>query len=276
MKSSFIKCASLGKNAWWRYVLCVLIPVIVILLLNIIVRQALPAVKPLFPDNDFGKSLFTYVLIIVIFGCSLVAFLISANRLHKRPVHSLVSTDEKFSWKLYLLGFIAWGGILFLSLLVTESAQFETFLMNFDPYHFVVLFFLGFLAIGIQSFFEEIVLRGYFLQGLHLRVKNVVWLVLINALIFAILHFGYGVESFLNSWTFGIAFAAIVILQNRIEFVSGAHNANNLLLALAFLDLSKAANKDFSWWIDWSSFGLHLVALLLLVGFVYLFLKKKK
>jgi membrane protease YdiL (CAAX protease family) len=130
------------------------------------------------------------------------------------------------------------------------------------------------LAFGVQSFFEEIVVRGYLLQGLHLHIKNLALLVIINSLIFGLLHFGYGLDSFLSSWMLGIAFAIIVIIQNRIEFVSGAHNANNLSLALVFVDLSKAINEQFSWAINWINFIFYMVALLLLVGFVIKFLKK--
>jgi hypothetical protein len=96
----------------------------------------------------------------------------------------------------------------------------------------------------------------------------------VNALIFGVLHFGYGLESFLSSWAFGVAFAIIVILQNRIEFVSGAHNANNLLLSLVFLDLDEATSEKFTWAINWVDFSIHIITLLILVGLVYKFFRK--
>jgi len=109
---------------------------------------------------------------------------------------------------------------------------------------------------------------------MHLLIKKVVTLVILNSLIFGVLHFGYGIESFLSSWAFGVAFAIIVILQNRIEFVSGAHNATNLILSLIFVDLSEATNEAFSWEINWGYFSFHIIALLILVGLVYKFFRK--
>jgi membrane protease YdiL (CAAX protease family) len=97
----------------------------------------------------------------------------------------------------------------------------------------------------------------------------------VNGLLFGLLHIGYGLESFLSSWIFGVAFALIVIFQKRIEFVAGAHNANNLLLSLVFLDLSEAMNENFSWKINWIDFTIQIVALILLVGIVHTFSKKK-
>ena len=253
----------------------ILVTVVVIALTNLVIRQLLPSLKSLFPDGDFGEDLGTYTIILFIVGMALVAFTIAASKFHKRPVMSFISNDNKFSWKYYFSGFILWGGLLFIGSLITNYGTFTAFLQNFNPAQFWLLLLVGFVAIGIQSFFEEIVIRGYFLQGLHFRIKNIAILVIVNSLIFGVLHFGYGIESFLSSWFFGIAFATIVMLQNRIEFVSGAHNANNLLLSLVFLDLSDAVNDEFSWTINWAEFGVQIVALLLLVGLVYKFFRKR-
>jgi membrane protease YdiL (CAAX protease family) len=274
MKSDFLKKAEIGQNTWWRYVLSILAPVIVIALINVVLQEVLSVIKSLFPEGEFGKTLGTFSLVFIVFGAALVTFMLVASKLHKRPILSFITIGKKVNWTSYFIGFLAWGILLFLGGLVTSYDQFENFLQNFETTHFLILFSVGFLSIGIQSFFEELVIRGYWLQGLHLHIKKVSVLILVNALLFGVLHFGYGLESFLSSFGFGIAFVLIVILQNRIEFVSGAHNANNLILSLIFLDLEEAANESFSWDIDWSEFGLHIIALMLLTGLVYKFLKK--
>ena len=276
MKINFINSANLGKNEWWRFVLTILATAFTILLTNLLIRQILPSVKELFPKNDFGKDLGTYSLVLLVFGIALLAFIVAASKFHKRPIMSFICEDKKFSFKYYFLGFISWAILLFIGNLITDFETFKSFVYNFNPMHFWVLLLVGFFSIGVQSFFEEIVIRGYLLQGLQLRIKNFIILILFNALIFSILHIGYGIGSFLSSWFFGIAFAIIVILQKRIEFVSGAHNANNLLLALVFLDLSDASKEEFNWAINWTEFGLHIIALLLLVGIAIKFLKKEK
>lgn len=274
MKGSFIENASLGKNKWWHYVLSLVSVVVVIALVNILIRLVLPNIKQLFPDNDFGKGLFTFSLVLLIFGLALFAFIFVASRLHQRPKISFISTRSIFSWKQYFIGFMTWGSLLFIGSAIFDYPKLVEFIANFKLFQFTILFLLGFVAIGVQSFFEELVLRGYLLQGMHLLIKKVVTIVILNSLIFGLLHFGYGIESFLSSCAFGVAFAIIVILQNRIEFVSGAHNANNLILSLIFLDLSEAANETFSWKINWLDFSIHIIALLILVGLVYKFFKK--
>lgn len=274
MKNDFLKNAEIGQNTWWRYVLSILAPVIVIALINIVLRETLPALKSLFPESEFGKTLGTFSLVLMVFGVAIVTFMLVASRLHKRPILSFINTGKKFNWTSYFIGFLAWGILLFLGGLITDYDIFENFLQNFQTSHFLILFSVGFISIGIQSFFEELVIRGYWLQGLHLHIKKVSVLILVNALLFGLLHFGYGLESFLSSYAFGIAFALIVVFQNRIEFVSGAHNANNLILSLVFVDLSETLNDTFSWKINWVDFSIHIIALLILVGLVYKFFRK--
>ena len=272
--NNFIENAALGKNKWWQYALSILATATAVVIVNIVTRQFIPTIKSWVPDNDFGKNLFTFSLVFLIFGGALISFIFSASKLHQRAKFSFISNQSTFSWKLYFLGFLLWGSLLFVCCLITDYDKFETFVTSFDINQFLLLLLLGFLAFGIQSFFEELVIRGYFLQGLHLRIKNLALLVVINSLIFGVLHFGYGIGSFLNSFVFAIAFAVLVIRQNRIEFVSGAHNAHNLLLAIVFIDLSETVNAKFDWNISWAEFGLEILALLFLVGIVYKYFKK--
>ena len=274
MKGNFLENATLGTNKWWQYVLSILSAVAGIAVVNMSISQVLPRIKSLFPYNDFGKNLFTFSLVLLIFGVAVIAFLVTARKLHQRSKMSFISNQDKFNRKSYFIGFVTWGTLLFIGLVISDYQKFEVFRENFNLVHFLTLFLFGFIAIGVQSFFEELVLRGYLLQGLHLRIKNIAMLIIINGLIFGFLHFGYGIESFLSSLFFGVAFAIIVILQNRIEFVSGAHNANNLLLSLVFLDLSEATSEKFTWEINWVDFSIHIIALLILVGLVYKFFRK--
>lgn len=254
--------------------LSILAPVVSILFSNIVIRQFLPFIKSLLPDNDFGKTLGTFSLVCLVFGLALLAFMLAARQLHQRSIMSFINTDHNFNWKHYFSGFLIWGSLLFTGSLISNFEAFEVFISHFNGFQFGVLLIVGFVSIGVQSFFEEIIIRGYWLQGLYLRIKSLVVLVLVNAFIFGLLHFGYGIESFLSSWTWGITFALITIMQNRIEFISGAHNANNLLLSLVFLDLSEATNEQFSWSINWLDLSLHIIMLSIFIGLFYILYQK--
>ena len=274
MNKQFLKNAETGKNQWWRYVLTVVAVIMGVGLTSFVVNQLFSTFKSVFPDNSFGKNLGVFILIGTVFGAALLVFVIITKKLHNRSFLSFVNLYTRFNWTFYLKGFLVWGTLLSLGCLITDSHLFQTFISNFSLAHFLLLFVLGFVAIGIQSFFEEILIRGYFLQGMYLRIKNINILVLINTVIFAVLHLGYGIDSLIGSFSFGIAFALIVIKQNRIEFAAGAHNANNLLLALVFLDINEATNAEFSWAINWLEMAIQLLITLAFLGIVYKYFKK--
>lgn len=267
--NKFLAIAQTGSNKWWAYVLTIVSTIAAIAIGNIVIQKAVPALKAIAPDNAFGKDLRTFTLVTCIFGLALFTMLFAFHKFHKRPIFSLINTVNRFSWTLYLKGFFIWGGLLFVAALITDYDLFQNFLNRFNLLHFSILLLIGFVSIGIQSFFEEVIVRGYWLQGMSLKIKKTVYLVIVNGFVFGLLHFGYGIESFLSTWIFGIAFALIVVKQQRIEFAAGVHNANNLVLALFFIDLGDAVNEDFSWTIDWLEFGLGFFITSLLVLIVY-------
>lgn len=274
--NQFLKNAQSGKNQWWRYVLVPIAVVVVIIIANQVVRLLLPQIKTLFPDTTFGKDLGILILIFLIFGMALLTFIVAFQKIHQRKVFSLINLEQKFHWLLYIQGFLVWGTLLFVSALITNYEDFSNFLKHFNLSNFLILAFVSLISIGVQSFFEEIVIRAYWLQGKSLKIKNTILLIVLNGFIFGILHLGYSLDSFIGTWFFGIAFAIIILKQKRIEFVSGAHSANNIVLSLLFLDLSEALQRNFTWSVDWLSLFFEIFVISLLVVWVHFTTKTKK
>lgn len=269
----FVQYARLGKNEWWRYVITLLLTVAVIVLANLAAQALVPLLKASLPAGDTAKDLGTFALILLVLGSALLTFLWLFRWLHRRPIFSLISTDGRFDLWLYLKGFGLWGLLLSLGIAIDPADKTRMVLDQMEPLSLALVGGVGIVALGVQSFFEEILIRAYWLQGLHLRVHRRIPLILINGLLFGLLHAGYGIESFVSSWIFGIAFAVVVLKQERIELVSGAHNANNWLLALFFLDLDQATQESFSWDIHWLDLGLHLLLCCLFVAAVFKFFR---
>ena len=262
-----------GKNTWYSYVFTILSVIVGISIGSLILGLITPFLKDVFPKGDLGKELGTFVIIGGIFGFGLIAFIIAFKKFHQRSVFSLLGITNKFNFALYFKGFILWGVLLFIASLITEFHLFQKFLFNFNLSNFILLAVVGFVFLGIQTFFEEILIRAYILQGISLKIKNVFLLIIVNSILFGIMHFGYGLDSFLYNSIVGVTFVLIVLKHKQIEFVSGAHNANNLILSLIFIDLNDALNKDFTWSIDWGFLPLHILISTLLIIIVYKFIK---
>ena len=248
--SVFLNLARDGKNKWWRTLLVIL---------SMIVGQVVGtlgfelyyytsmASRPITELQEIGKrgdiSFFSEIL--VIFLATLLCFWISFQFLHKRKAASTIFAGRKFNWKLYFQGFFCYALILIPLIVITEQKSISDFVTGFTLAKFIPLLVLGFVTFGIQSFTEEVLFRGYVFQMINLNKISLGWVIFIESLIFGLLHLPSGYNSFVNATLIGIVFSFITIWHNRIEFASGAHNANNLLIALIIGDIGKSMSEPF-------------------------------
>ena len=274
--SRYLDLAREGSNSWKAYCFTILISLLGITVGGVLFGVLTPLLKSLFPEGALGKSLGTYIIVGGTFGFGIISFAIAFQKFHKRKFLSLLGVRNKFNVKHYLLGFLSYGVLIFAINLACDFNSFKTFLATAQPSTFLLLFVVGFVFIGLQAFFEELLIRGYLLQGMGLKIKNITWLILSNGFIFALLHLGYGIESFIQNLFLAIVFAIITLQLERLEFVAGAHSAKNLLLTLLFVDLNEEIDSKFSWEMDWTYFSLDILAHILLLSFVYFLFKKKR
>jgi len=136
-----------------------------------IANHLLPNLKNFIPAGEFRRAFGTYLALLSIFGTGLLTFILIITKIHKRSILSFISTSYKFSWLNYWRGFLIWGALVFGNELIIEYHKFDYFINHFNLKNFVILLTLGFISIGVQSFFEEIFIRGYLLQGMSLRIK---------------------------------------------------------------------------------------------------------
>lgn len=267
MKNLFLQQAAEGKNSWWRYLATILLMIAGLIAINLIVgKVVLPLLKPYLPEKtDFSNEVMTFIFAGIVFGVALLSFVFAFRWLHKRKAMSLITTTGRFSWREYFAGFAVWGVLVFVGMLITDYDKFQTFINTFQASQFIILLVVGAIMLGIQSFTEEILFRGYFLQGTSLLFKRELLPVLINGLLFALLHFGYGISAFISTFGFGVAFSLITLRKSRIEFASGAHLVNNLLLSVIFIDLNEALNSQFDWTIDYKELITELSVMTILV-----------
>jgi membrane protease YdiL (CAAX protease family) len=95
------------------------------------------------------------------------------------------------------------------------------------------------LFIPFQAAFEEIMFRGYLMQGFATLVKNRWFPLIMTSVLFGLLHaFNPEVKEF-GFFTmmpqyivFGLIFGIVTILDDGIEAAMGAHTANNIFLCI--------------------------------------------
>ncbi|MBK7650772.1 MAG: CPBP family intramembrane metalloprotease [Flammeovirgaceae bacterium] len=192
--SDFLTLSKKGKNDWWR------------ILLFILALTALPTVVSLTLDNIELPTLkdkenrLTLDIIVegLAFSIVLIGVFFAVKLIHRRSFSTLNGTSS-FKVKEFLEGLTVWGTLIIIGSILNQQTQWKYFMDNGLNSSLIFILPITALAIGIQSYTEEVVFRGYLLQILSLRIKNVVVLILICSSIFGILHGLDGLASIIGT-----------------------------------------------------------------------------
>ena len=248
--SVFLNLARTGNNKWWRTVLVIL---------SIILGQVIGsfAFEIYYIKTNPGLSIAeilnfskrgdynTFSEILVVFLTCLALFWFAFRFLHKRKPKTTIFAGSKFNWRLYLQGFFAYAIIIAIVIIFTNQKELSQFITNFNLQKFVPLAIFGFIAFGVQSFTEEVLFRGYLFQMLSLTKLNTTFAIAIESIIFGLLHLPSGISNFINAVLIGVVLSLITLWHNRIEFAAGAHNANNLMIALIIGNIGKTLTDPY-------------------------------
>ncbi len=168
---------------------------------------------------------------------------------HQRPFLTLFTQAPQLRW-----GRIIESGLVY-GVLVLGASLVEAWWINpgiyewsYDPRWFWLFAGGILLLVPMQATAEEILFRGYLLQGTALLTRNIWVLSLLNGVLFMFPHLlneEVQADPILVPLGFvvsGFFFAYITIMDNGMELAIGAHTANNIF-ALLFTNLANSSLK---------------------------------
>lgn len=230
----FLEAARQGKNHWWRYLVGVLL---IFTLLT--VGQALFAL-PLFLSSGGGAlaELLLLTAILLSFVPGLVGVWIAVCFLHERPFRTLITPLERVDWKRIALGAGAWFVVAGGAAVIEAILHPGRYQVNPHPVSVLPFLLVSLLLIPIQAGTEELVFRGYLLQGIGLLLRQPLLLSVVNGALFALPHAANPelgadpVKIMLMYFLAGFFWALITLRSGTLELAIGAHTANNLFTAV--------------------------------------------
>lgn len=260
----FLENASAGRNNWWRYILTIvvsfgggilasgLLMALVLIVYSIYLSsQGISNISNIILNTI--SSPFTLIILVgVSYGLSFVLFYICTRFLHHKRLLNIINAGSHVRWRLLLKGLILWFlilGLFSLPDLIFNPASYQ---ITFNSKNFIILLILCLLAFPIQASFEEILFRGYLMQGFSLFSKRLSilfnsksiskpWVpLLITSLLFGLVHFWNGTSFYMDlsivSSTFiiGLMLGIVALGDNGIETAMGIHIANNLYVSLLY------------------------------------------
>jgi len=213
------------------------------------------------------------------FFLAFIVFLASIKWIHRRPILTIFTKRVRFDWRRVFLSFI----LVFFILLITTCIQIyfsENIVWNLRWEKFIPLLVISMVMIPFQTTLEELLFRGYLMQGLKARLGSNIYAVLISGICFGLMHFwnpeieaiGYHILSFYI--LIGIFLSCLAVFDNGLELSIGFHAANNIFAALMVSNDWQVFQTD-ALFMDYSkpefSFNMLLVSIAFLLTLIFIF-----
>ena len=245
---NYIQQAYKGRNEWYWYVLTILIVfvgwqfigTIPLLVAAVLFSSDLDVFYKAAADNfmtlGMNKNLFL-VLMILTFVMGLITLFICVKKLHKRSIKTLITSRKKIDWKRFWFAFLLWGGIALVTPFASIYASPETYTWNFKLVPFIILLGISLLLLPLQTSFEELLFRGYFIQGLGILAKNRWIPLLVTSVSFGLLHLAnpevtkLGYISMVFYIGTGLFYGIVTLMDEGTELSLGLHAINNIVAA---------------------------------------------
>lgn len=282
---NFIQQAYKGENSWWRWLLTIVI-VMSPFLLNFAIYFLLPEVyKGLMEDtaNFQGNKNIFLIENLMPFALLLVLLIVFVKFVHLRPFTSVVTSRSKVDWNRFFYGFVSWFLMTVFFLFIGYLLAPEEFVWNFKPVPFFLLLTICIILIPIQTSLEELLFRGYLMQGIGILTKTRWVPLIVTSTLFGLMHIlnpevsklGYGIMGFYIGT--GFLFGIITLLDEGAELALGIHAANNIAAAVLVASNWAVFQTD-ALFIDHSEPNL-IYQMIIPVFFIYplyiMFLQKK-
>ncbi|WCC47810.1 CPBP family intramembrane glutamic endopeptidase [Tenacibaculum finnmarkense] len=245
---NFIEQAYKGRNNWLYYFAAItlilfgwqLIGILPLALVAILHSKNLGefsnAANESFMTLGIDKNLFLFLMILM-FAIGLFFLFVAIKFIHKRAFKTVVTSRRNIDWSRFWFGFVTFGIIAVSVTLLGVFLSPENYTWNFKPVPFFTLVAVSFLFLPLQTSFEELLFRGYFMQGLGTWFKNRWMPLIITSVAFGLLHGAnpevekLGYISMVFYIGTGFFFGITTLMDEGTELVLGVHAINNIVAA---------------------------------------------
>lgn len=292
-----LESAFKGKNSFWRYLVMF---VAVLLAINTIGSVPLyiayftkastnPEIIGKMAANPSDWSVLGYdpniglLLMIFPYIIGLFAFLLLVKPLNNRTFKQTINGTSSIRWNRFFVSAFIWILLSAAYLFIYKEYDPSNFTINNTSFTLLILVGLSVLFIPFQAAFEEILFRGYFMQGFAVLVMNRWFPLIITSVLFGLLHaFNPEVKEF-GFFTmipqyilFGLLFGITTILDDGIEIALGAHTANNVFLSIMVTNSSSILQTPALYeqqniypWIDFGGLVVSALVFLIIMRMIY-------
>jgi membrane protease YdiL (CAAX protease family) len=250
-----------GKNSFWRYMIMFAVVLIVsntigalpLLITAVMKSISNPEVFSQLSANPNDYSVLGLdpnvglAMMLFPFMAGLLAFILLVKPLNNRTLKNVINGTRKIRWNRFFISASIWMILSGLYLFVYLKIDPANFTLNNKTSSLIILSVVSLLFIPFQAAFEEVLFRGYLMQGFAAVLRNRWFPLLMTSVLFGLMHAfnpevkEFGFLTMIPQYVlFGLIFGIITILDDGIEAAMGAHTANNVFLCIMVTNKSSA------------------------------------
>ncbi len=194
-------------------------------------------------ENDFSAlgidlNLFLF-LVLLSFAFALWVLRGCIKRFHHKTIADVSTGRPSWDWKRIWFGFGSWAALLIATQAISYFMDPDNHVLQFELSKFLPLLIIALVMLPLQTTFEELLNRGYLMQGLALGLGNRWMPLIITSLFFGGLHMmnpevmEYGWPIMLVNYAgTGLLLGMLTLMDDGLELAIGMHAANNIFAAL--------------------------------------------
>ncbi len=242
----FIEQGNTPQNEFWKYIIGFLL-----VFLGMIVGQ-IPLTIAIFykafstnvmptQNNDiykmFDSNLLLFLMLISFVFAFYILYLV-VQKYHQQDFKSIITSRKKIDWKRFMVAFSIWAIFTVLVIVIGYFIDSSEVQVQFNLIPFLILTLLSLTLIPIQTSTEELLFRGYLMQGFYNLARNK-WVPLAaTSILFGLMHImnpevekmGYIILVYYIGT--GLFLGIMTLMDEGTELALGFHAANNIVSAL--------------------------------------------
>jgi membrane protease YdiL (CAAX protease family) len=217
------------------------------------------------------------VMMLIPSVAGIIAFILLIKPLNERTFRQVINGTGSVRWKRFFISALVWAVLSGVYLIVSLKLYPSNFTLNNSTISLIWLSIISLLFIPFQASLEEILFRGYLMQGFAVLARNRWFPLLITSVLFGLMHCinpevkEYGFLTMMAQYMLsGLVFGIATILDDGIEVAMGAHAANNIFLCIFVTNsssvLQSSALYEQKTYYPWTEFiGLLIASTVFLI-----------
>ena len=159
-------------------------------------------------------------------------------KLHELSFKTIVTRRKKIDYNRIIFSFLVWGAVVTTFFIIGYFITPENYELNFKLKEFLILSVIAILLVPVQTTVEELVFRGYLMQGFGGLFNSRLLALFFTSIIFGLLHLSnpevaaVGNLILIQYLGYGFTLGIMTLMDDGLELAIGSHAANNLVIIL--------------------------------------------